>query len=137
VDGPGHRLRRLARHRLAPLVLVAVLAMLTVRTCQSESVEATVELRFGDAAEQVREVRGELLRPEETEAVGYFARPYGEAGAPGPLRWTLQASPGSYVLELEVDREGEWIPIERRIELSDRARITVDLERDLKRDPVR
>jgi hypothetical protein len=133
VEGTGSRLRQLARHRLAPLVLVAILAMLTVRTCQTESVQATLELRFGDAAELVREVRGELLRPGETEAVGYFARPYGEAGAPGPLRWDLQATPGSYVLELEVDLDGEWIPIERRLELSDRARITVDLERDLVR----
>jgi hypothetical protein len=131
VEGPWQRVRRLARHRLAPILLVAILAILTVRTCQTESVEATVELRYGEAAELVREVRGELLRPGESEALGYFGRPYGEAGAPGPLRWDLQASPGSYVLDLEVELEGEWVQLERRIELSDRALITVDLERDL------
>lgn len=131
MDGSENPLRRIVRHRLAPLLLIALLAALTVRTCQAESVEATVELRFGEAAELVHEVRGELLRPDESEALGYFGRPYGEGGAPGPLRWDLQAAPGGYVLDIEVDLEGEWISLKRSIELSDRAVITVDLERDL------
>ena len=131
MNGFGKKLRRVARHRLAPLLLVVILVGLTARTCQSESVEATVELRFGEAAERVREVRGELLHPDSSEALGYFGRPYGEGGAPGPLRWDLQASPGHYVLDIEVELQGAWITIERRIELSDRAVVTVDLERDL------
>lgn len=121
-------LKRIARHRLAPLVLVAILALLLVRTCQAESVEVTLEVDFGAAAGEVRAVHGELMRPEESEAVGYFHRSYGEGGAPGPLSWDLQASPGTYDLELEVELEDGWVEAERVVSLHDRAVVGVDLE---------
>lgn len=124
-------LRRIARHRLAPLVLVAILALLTLRTCQAETVESTLELEFGPAAADVREVRGELLRPDESEAIGSVVRSYGDGGAPGPLRWDLEATPGSYELELDVVMEGSWVEIERGVEIRDRAVVTVDLEPSL------
>ncbi len=131
MSGPAHSVRRLVRHRIAPIVLVAILALMAARTCQSESIETTAELRFGEVSEDIREVRGELLRPGETEAVAYFSRAFGDAGPPGPVRWELRAAPGPYELELEIQLEDAWVEIEREVELLDRGVVRVDLGDEL------
>lgn len=106
--------------RIVSLAFLAVLLLLTARTCETESAECVLQFRVdGEAGARLRELRVRLLEPTGPEVLGQFRKvyrtpPVGDAG-----RWPLTTAAGDYRLELEVVTDDGASEYTRAIVLED------------------
>lgn len=123
------------RRRVAPVVLVAALAVLGSRTCASEMAQVDIHLLFGPAHPRILAVRGDLFPEGEPMGVAYFERHYRDEAAGRSVRdahFELgQLDPGSYVLRIEARLEGGVRLVERTIYIRDQAQVTIDISDDI------
>jgi hypothetical protein len=119
------------RRWLAGAAFLIALAVLSSRTCRSESASAEVRFRVGQAGGDLRQLEAELFRPGDDELIGFYRRSYdrgvlGEAG-----RWPLRADPGLYRMKIALVSSGGTTRVDRGVDLRDGAVVTIDLEADL------
>lgn len=122
---------RTLRKRIAPVALMAALALLAVRTCSGEAAQAELVVDLGEHAGQVQAVRVDVFRQGEDTGVLVFERTYGEHGAAAMPRFEAQLVPGTYALQIEVRMPGRTARFERTVEVRDQAVIRVNAEREL------
>ncbi len=128
------RIRRLARSRVAPLLVLGAVLIFGARTCDKEPARVEVTFDFGAAAGRVRTLHADVFRGDQVASVAYFDADYA-GGAPHGRPWALQLNPGSYRLQLIVTTGAGTRTVERHIQAEDRARITVALEDELIAEP--
>lgn len=117
------------RRFLIGLAFLAVLLFLGQRTCESQGASATVVLRDDSpAAAGVRHVAVELVRPGQSERLGYFEAELPAGHGPELARWPVHADAGSYQLVIDLRGPDVFRTERRTVELTDRATITVHLE---------
>jgi hypothetical protein len=123
--------RRLLRSRFMPLIFLGALLIFGVKTCGSEA--ATVELvfDFGSAAGDVRELRVDLHKGTEVAPVAYHVATYGDGGARTGSGWKLRVDAGDYTARVTIKTTTGMVTTTRKLEVSDRAKIVIPLEREL------
>ncbi len=114
-----------------PLVFLGALLILGLKTCGSEAATVELVVDFGRAAGDVRELRIDLHKGNEVAPVAYHRATFGEGGAGAGVTWKLQVDAGSYRARVMVKTSGGTVNVSRNLEVSDRARIVIPLERDL------
>lgn len=122
-------LRRNWRRIVGGVAFVIAVAWLAGRgACKSESAEATIRFRLGDAGREVRSLRAELYRGDDPEVLGFWEHNFDERGS-GPVAgpWTVRADAGVYRLELVIRTAAATGRATRSIELREGASITVDI----------
>ncbi len=125
--------RQTLRRRIAPIAFLGALALLGVRTCGTEMARVDLRFELGSAAAEVRSFAVDVHRGEEVAPVAYQTAEFGVGGASETLPdWSLQLDPGQYVLKIRMATASGGVLVERRIEVSDRAVITIDLEDELR-----
>ncbi|MCG8417917.1 MAG: hypothetical protein MJE77_08245 [Proteobacteria bacterium] len=119
------------KKRIAPLVFLVALTVLATRTCASEM--ATVEITFdlGQARPDVRLFRVDAFRHGSETGVLHFERHYSNQGPPSSPTIEARLDPGLYELLFSVTLKSGLQRFERVIDVTDRAEITLRLERNL------
>jgi hypothetical protein len=112
------------RTRVLPVVMVVLLALVAIDTCETATAE--IELRFdlGDQAALVEALEADVYAPDAAAPVAYFRDP---APAAAVLRWKVALDPGPYRLLITVHTGAGASRLERQIEATSRAVITVPL----------
>lgn len=127
--------RQTLRRRVAPIAFLAALLLLGMRTCSTEMARVELRFAFGKAAPDVRTFAVDVFRGDEVAPVAYHNADYGAGGAPAVQTWELQLDPGPYMLKIRVTLASGTRQVERRVEASDRAAVTVNLEDELSASP--
>ena len=117
------RIRRI----LGFLALAGAVALLAREGCgRGSGTTATIRVRFGDAADQVRSLRVDLFACDGGSAA-FFERAF-PSGAPDRVDFAVKvAGEGDYQAELLIGRVGESVRTTRRLHLENRATISLDL----------
>jgi hypothetical protein len=124
------RFRRIAGF----LALAGAIALLVRQGCGGvELATTTIELRLGDAAADVRSLRADLF-DENGASVAFFERSYPVGGVTLTPRFPVTVNPGTYRLDLTVERSGGPVEVTRKVEARDNATVTVYLD-DLPAQP--
>ncbi len=112
------------------MLFLGALVLVTLRTCQTESVSTTIEFRVGQAGKDVRQLRVDLFT-EQDEAVGYFER-FTPRGSPDLVgSWTLRADSGLYRMRVELSTVDDRVVVNRHLEVRDGRIVTVALAHEL------
>ena len=119
------------RTRVAPLVFLALMVLLTARTCKSEFAQVHIEFDLGPRAADVRGFRVDVFRQGDDVSAVFFEHPVGSDKPLGRPGFDAQLDSGTYQLVFEVVLRDGTRRFERVIETTDNANITVDLRRDL------
>jgi hypothetical protein len=111
------------RRIVAPLALVAALAVLAQETCRGEDrAEVSFALTLGPAAADVRHVRVDLWA--DGASVGFFEA---EASPGRPLGWRQPVPAGALEATIAITlHDGRVVELRRRIFASAGAQVTID-----------
>lgn len=114
------------RRVIAPVALVAALALLAYDTCRAEEgADVRFAVDFGDTAPDVRHVRIDLWHGDDS--VGFFERSFGEAGAVDPVRWKQPVPGGALDATISVTVVGgEVVPMRKRLRAPEDGEIVID-----------
>ena len=123
--------RKILRSRFMPLIFLGALLILGVKTCGSEGAQIELVVDFGAAASEVRELRIDLYRGTDVAPVAYHRASFGEGGASAGVSWKVHIDAGSYTARFMVKSATATVNTTRKFEATDRAKVTISLERDL------
>ncbi len=115
------------RRRLAPLVIVLIVAMLGVRTCESDLADVEIRLRLGAASAQVQALRVDVFPTGDQAGVAYFERRYAAGRAPEAVSMSAHVDPGMYRVHIDATLVDDARSIWRQIEVRHQAVVTIDL----------
>ena len=113
------------RRVVAPVALIAALALLAYDTCRTEdSAEVRFAVDFGDTASEVRHVRIDLW--DGDASFGFFEKRFGDAGATAPVRWKQPVPSGALEATISVTlASGEVVPMRKPLR-ADGGEIVID-----------
>lgn len=114
------------RRVIAPVALIAALALLAYDTCGAEQdAEVRFAVDFGDTAPEVRHVRIDLWRGDDS--IGFFERRFGEAGVVEPVRWRQVVPGGALEATISVTLAGgEIVPMRKPLRAPEDGEVTID-----------
>jgi hypothetical protein len=117
------------RRVLAPLAVVAALAVLLHQSCREEEHAAvSFALDFGDEAAQIRHVRADVWVGDDS--VGYFEQQYGAAGAATAPRWKQPVPRDNVEVSISVTTaDGAAYQVRRKVHAPGGAEVVIDARR--------
>jgi hypothetical protein len=118
------------RRRVAPIAFLLALVALSYQTCQAESVEVELTVRFGPDAGAVDSVRIDVVRDGSGDHVAFVERRFAR-GAPVELRQSVPLSEGMYRLDIELMIDGQGRRLSRVIDVAGEGGIRVDISGEL------
>ena len=104
------------RRVIAPVALLAALALLAYDTCRAEErAEVPFAIDFGDDAPAVRHVRVDLWSGDDT--IGFFERAFGDQGVTATPRWRQPVPDGPLEATISVTlADGTIVPLRRTLD---------------------
>jgi hypothetical protein len=114
------------RRVIAPIALIAALALIAYDTCGAEErAEVRFSVDFGDDASAVRHVRVDLW--SGGESIGFFEKGFGDGGVTAPVHWRQPVPGGAIEATISVTLAGgEVVPLRRELGAPAEGEVVID-----------